>query len=283
MRLLWALSLLAFLVACSDSSPTPPSMAATDAAPSQPTLGAPDAGSYPRADAGRDSGTSSGRDSGTNPGRDGSGPVNAAPVDAAPCDDLPAPGTWENITPHGSGSKGVNDTVAAAIVVDPFDPRTVWLGTGSENDEIWRSDDCGASWTRVNLGPGSVGDGMSRGGVGDGAQWSMMVDPVDPGVVYAVSGYGAESLWKSTDGGRSWSDLLSDTEYGRHAGYVNNLEAHPDVRVRMHRQWRAARAQILDDDDAQARLESFHRRSHEAAVRQFGTDLLTIQFEFPPT
>ncbi len=72
-------------------------------------------------------------------------------------------------------------------------------------------------------------------------------------------------------------------EYGRHAGYVNNLEANRDVRVRMHRQWRAARAQILDDDDAQARLESFHRRSHEAAVREFGTELLTIQFEFLPT
>ena len=71
-------------------------------------------------------------------------------------------------------------------------------------------------------------------------------------------------------------------EYGRHAGYVNNLEANPDVRVRMHRQWRDARAQILDDDDPQARLDSFHRRSHEAAVRQFGTDLLTIQFELQP-
>ncbi len=72
-------------------------------------------------------------------------------------------------------------------------------------------------------------------------------------------------------------------EYGRHAGYVNNLEAHPDVRVRMHRRWCNATARILDDDDPQARLESFHRRSHEAAVRQFGTDLLTIQFEFRPS
>ena len=71
-------------------------------------------------------------------------------------------------------------------------------------------------------------------------------------------------------------------EYGRHAGYVNNLEAIPDVRVRMHRQWRTARAHILDDDDPQARLVSFRRRAHEAAVRRFGTDLLTIQFEPTP-
>ncbi len=72
-------------------------------------------------------------------------------------------------------------------------------------------------------------------------------------------------------------------EFGRHAGYVRNLEANPDVRVRMHREWRAARARILDDDDPQARLDAFHRRAHETAVRQFGTDLLTIRFDFGPT
>jgi deazaflavin-dependent oxidoreductase (nitroreductase family) len=69
-------------------------------------------------------------------------------------------------------------------------------------------------------------------------------------------------------------------EHGRHAGYVRNLEADPDVRVRGHRRWRPARARILDDDDPRARLDSFGRRAHQAAVRRFGTDLLTIQFTF---
>ena len=82
-----------------------------------------------------------------------------------------------------------------------------------------------------------------------------------------------------TEGDTGW--VIS--EHGRHAGYVNNLEANPDVRVRMRRQWRDARAHIVDDDDPEARLDSFGRRSHEAAVRRFGTDLLTIQFEFRPT
>ncbi len=71
-------------------------------------------------------------------------------------------------------------------------------------------------------------------------------------------------------------------EFGRHAGYVQNLDAHPDVRVRIRGRWRDARARILDDDDAQARLDSFGRRAHEAAVRQFGTDLLTIEFDLRP-
>ncbi|MFO0680550.1 MAG: hypothetical protein U0234_00800 [Sandaracinus sp.] len=148
---------------------------------------------------------------------------------AGACDALPAPGTWENITPIGSFESAVNGTVGAAIVVDPFEPSRVWLGTGGENDEIWRSDDCGASWTRVNTGPGSVGDGATYGGVGDGAQWSMMVDPVTPNVIYAVSGYGAQSLWKSTDGGVSWTDVLAGTDYDAHADYrfVNNVSLDP--------------------------------------------------------
>ena len=51
-----------------------------------------------------------------------------------------------------------------------------------------------------------------------------------------------------------------------------------------HQRWRPARARILDDDDPEARLDTFSRRAHEASVRRFGTDLLTIQFEWaaPP-
>jgi deazaflavin-dependent oxidoreductase (nitroreductase family) len=69
-------------------------------------------------------------------------------------------------------------------------------------------------------------------------------------------------------------------EHGRHAGYVRNLEANPDVRVRVKGRWRRARARLRDDDDPQARLHAFNRRSHEAAVRKFGTDLRTIEFDF---
>lgn len=144
---------------------------------------------------------------------------------AASCTQLPAAGTWQNITPTGNWPRAVNGTVGAAVIVDPFEPNRVWLGTGGENDEIWRSNDCGGSWTRVNTGPGSVGDGRTFGGVGDGAQWSMMADFTTPLTLYAVSGYGAQSLWKTTDGGFSWTDVLLGTEYNAVADYrfVNNV------------------------------------------------------------
>ena len=52
---------------------------------------------------------------------------------------------------------------------------------------------------------------------------------LDPGVLYAVSGYGAQSLWKTTDGGTSWTDVLAGTEYETHADYrfVNNVSLDP--------------------------------------------------------
>lgn len=145
------------------------------------------------------------------------------------CRDLPD-NDWQDITPKGHSTKpAVNGTVAAAVIVDPLDARTVWLGTGSENDEIWRSDDCGATFSRVNTGPGGVGDGATHGGVGDGAQWSMQADPVEAGVLYAVSGYGAQSLWKTSDGGHSWTDVLLGSDYETYADYrfVNNVSLDP--------------------------------------------------------
>ena len=72
-------------------------------------------------------------------------------------------------------------------------------------------------------------------------------------------------------------------EQGRHAGYVSNIEADPQVRVRISRRWRDARAEVLPDDDPEARLATFGRRSHEASVRRFGTDLTTVRFDFSRT
>ena len=72
-------------------------------------------------------------------------------------------------------------------------------------------------------------------------------------------------------------------EQGAHAGYVRNLQADPAVRVRVARRWCRARAAVIPDDDPGARLDSFGRRSHAAAVRKFGTSLLTIRVDLLPT
>ena len=72
-------------------------------------------------------------------------------------------------------------------------------------------------------------------------------------------------------------------EQGSHAGYVRNLQADPAVRVRVSRRWLRARAEVVPDDDPDVRLDSFGSRSHAAAVRRFGTSLLTIRVDLLPT
>jgi deazaflavin-dependent oxidoreductase (nitroreductase family) len=69
-------------------------------------------------------------------------------------------------------------------------------------------------------------------------------------------------------------------EQGRHAGWVRNVEAHPNVSVRIGRRWRRAHAEVIANDDPEARLDAFDRRSHAAAVRRFGTELTTVRFNF---
>jgi len=72
-------------------------------------------------------------------------------------------------------------------------------------------------------------------------------------------------------------------EQGSHAGYVQNIEANPSVRVCIRGRWRTARAQVVPDDDSQARLDRFARPKHAANVRRFGTELLTVRFDFAHT
>jgi deazaflavin-dependent oxidoreductase (nitroreductase family) len=78
---------------------------------------------------------------------------------------------------------------------------------------------------------------------------------------------------------RDGSVLWVVAEQGRHAGYVRNLEAGPQVRVRVDRRWREATATILDDDDPVARLSTFGDDKHAALVQKFGTSLLTIRLD----
>lgn len=78
---------------------------------------------------------------------------------------------------------------------------------------------------------------------------------------------------------RGDSSLWIVAEQGRHAGYVRNLEANPQVRVKLRGRWSAAEATVVDSDDPQARLDSFGRPSHANAVRRFGTALLSIRLD----
>ncbi|MET8718421.1 nitroreductase/quinone reductase family protein [Streptomyces misionensis] len=75
-------------------------------------------------------------------------------------------------------------------------------------------------------------------------------------------------------GGSFW--LVS--EYGYASQYVRNIQADPRVRVRVGGRWHRGVAHLLPDDDPRARLRSLPR-FNSAAVRAFGTDLLTVRVD----
>jgi photosystem II stability/assembly factor-like uncharacterized protein len=99
------------------------------------------------------------------------------------------------------------------VVLDPKDPLTVWVGTGENNsqrsvsygDGVYRSDDGGKTWKNMGL---KSSEHIGR----------IIIDPRDSDVVYVASqgplwGPGGDrGLFKSTDGGKTWKNVLSISE-----------------------------------------------------------------------
>ena len=68
------------------------------------------------------------------------------------------------------------------------------------------------------------------------------------------------------------------SEFGTNSQYVKNIEANPQVRVRVRGRWYSGTAHLLPDDDARSRLRSLPK-VNSAAVRTVGSDLLTIRVD----
>src|SRR5688572_18830365 len=96
------------------------------------------------------------------------------------------------------------------IKVDPKDPNIVWLGTGENSnprssmigDGLYKSTDAGMTWTRVAL--------ANSEHIGN-----IQIDPRDSNVVYVSaqgplwSAGGERGLYKTTDGGKTWKEILT--------------------------------------------------------------------------
>ena len=100
-----------------------------------------------------------------------------------------------------------------AITLDPKDSSVVWVGTGELNsqrsvaygDGVYKSEDGGKSFRRVGL---EKSEHIGR----------IVVDPRDSKAVYVAAqgplwGPGGErGLFKTTDGGKTWKNILNLSE-----------------------------------------------------------------------
>ncbi|MBX7119320.1 MAG: hypothetical protein K1X31_10020 [Gemmatimonadaceae bacterium] len=101
---------------------------------------------------------------------------------------------WREIGPTRAGR-------ARAVAGVPGRPNTFYAGF--DNGGVWRSTDYGANWKPIF-------DDQPTGSIG-----AIAVAPSDPDVIYVGSGAGiirpdlaiGDGMYKSTDGGRSWTHL----------------------------------------------------------------------------
>ena len=117
-----------------------------------------------------------------------------------------------------------------AIALDPSHPETVWVGTGeswtrnsvSIGNGIYKSTDGGENWTNMGL-PNS--ERITR----------IIVSPADGNTVYACvpgklwSDSADRGLYKTTDGGATWSQVLKGANLSTGCSSVTMDPANPNV------------------------------------------------------
>jgi deazaflavin-dependent oxidoreductase (nitroreductase family) len=79
-------------------------------------------------------------------------------------------------------------------------------------------------------------------------------------------------------GRRTGNEFWFVSEFGEKSQYVRNIQAQPEVRVRINGKWHAGTAELLPQDDPRARLKELPQ-FNSAAVRVMGTNLLTLRVE----
>ncbi|MCF8248186.1 MAG: glycosyl hydrolase [Saprospiraceae bacterium] len=115
--------------------------------------------------------------------------------------------TYEPIF-DGEGSYSIG-----CVTLDPSNASTVWVGTGENNnqrsvnygDGVYKSNDAGKSWSNMGL--------KNSEHIG-----KIIVDPRNSDVVYVAaigpvwSAGGDRGVYKTADGGRSWTMVLNGTD-----------------------------------------------------------------------
>jgi len=151
--------------------------------------------------------------------------------------------TWSNITDHTL--PGSSDSIGA-IAVAPSDSKVIYVGTGESDirgtfitgDGVFRSDDAGKHWHAAGLADTHT---IS----------ALVVDPHNPEVVYASSmGHVFKAdpdrgIFKSTDGGKSWSKILFVDDK---TGAIDLVMDPRDPQVLYAAMWQASRTPWKLDD-----------------------------------
>lgn len=136
-------------------------------------------------------------------------------------------GVWETYNDGTSWTPVFQNEPAysiGAIAIDPKNPYVVWVGTGEANsqrsvgwgDGVYKTEDGGKHWTNMGL---KTSEHIGK----------ILIDPGNSNIVFVAAqgplwGPGGDrGLYKTTDGGKTWKDVLKIDE---NTG-VNDVEMDP--------------------------------------------------------
>lgn len=115
-------------------------------------------------------------------------------------------GSWVNVTPAGfnlnpgafnNDNYGIQDVLA-----DPARPSDFYFFTCLQG--VWKSTDYGQTWKKISTG------------LDQGKMWTAAIDPnpnrdpATPPTLWSATGDAAVGIWKSTDGGITWTAHTTD-------------------------------------------------------------------------
>ena len=142
-------------------------------------------------------------------------------------------GVWKSSN-GGTTFKPVFDKEAVqsigAVAIDPQAPKTIWVGTGeawtrnsvSIGNGIYKSTDGGDSWTNTGL---QNSERIAK----------IIIDPKNSNTVYACvpgklwSDSEDRGVYKTTDGGKSWSKILKGTSLSTGCSMISMNPQEPNV------------------------------------------------------
>jgi photosystem II stability/assembly factor-like uncharacterized protein len=150
--------------------------------------------------------------------------------------------TWKRVLASGPNSGAID------VVMDPSNPSILFAATwqmqiwtwgresGGPESGLWTSRDGGDNWTRLE------GSGLPRGTLG---KIGLGMTPADPDRVYALIETNSNrdfepldehegTLWRSDDGGRSWSMVNADHALAQRPLYYTRMAVAPDDPDEVH-------------------------------------------------
>ena len=183
--------------------------------------------------------------------------------------------TWTNTLSAGEWT-GVTD-----LIMDPRNPDVLYAATwqhhrtvaavidGGPESGIHRTDDGGATWTKLE-------NGLPKGNLG---KIGLAISPQNPDVVYAVIELDNRKggVWRSSNRGASWEKRSDAVSGGTGPHYYQELEASPHAFDRIY--IIDVRMQISDDGGKTFRVmneSTKHSDNHALAFRPDDPDYLLV-------